>query len=146
MTPRERFIEMILYVLRNLEMPYCYGVDVLRQILFEADYVSYIAQGEAVTGRLSVVNGGLPTPRQYVPILNELEDQGDVIHYLLNRGKSLLTPQRRVKRGTFNDKNIRVIERAINNNCGDPAYTLTGWESIPEGDVIPYDSVTLVPI
>src|SRR5260370_40915264 len=73
-----RLRQLVLYVAEECREAPHFGLTKLNKIIWRADFTSYAERGVPVTGRAYQRLKFGPAPIEMLPVLNELEQRGDI--------------------------------------------------------------------
>ena len=147
MTAENKLKKLIVYVLLRMCLTNVLGVsgvDKLKQILFEADFLGDIQLGTSLTGVTYIMNSGQPTPNNFDTIITDMKTAGDLADRAV-RGETVLLAQVDFdKPFLFTLEQQNIICLVINNNTQNQTFALTGHEGVADGNTIPYGTISLV--
>ena len=147
---REKFRELVLYVARESEDDVHFGATKLNKILYFSDFKAFAIIGNAITGAAYQRLERGPAPRQMLPMLKEMEREGEVTRtdrryftLLQKRVQPLRNPDMRA----FSQQEIEIVDNVMNElrllnaaQVSALSHLETGWQIARHGETIPYHS------
>jgi hypothetical protein len=148
----QKLKELILYVADKCEDDPRFGATKLNKILAFSDFVSYYRTGTPITGVEYMRLPQGPVPRRMLPILNEMEDAGEVAIRLVEDGKytqKRVIPLREPNLDIFQATEIAVVDEVIRAFWKATASAVSefshgiAWKIAGDRGLIPYESALL---
>lgn len=147
---REKFRELLLYVARESEDDVHFGATKLNKLLYFSDFKAFAITGSAITGAAYQRLERGPAPRQILPVLSEMEREGEVarterryFNLLQKRVVALRNPDL----AAFSEQEVEIIDRVISelrllnaSQVSALSHLETGWQVARPGETIPYHS------
>lgn len=147
---REKFRELVLYVARESEDDVHFGATKLNKILYFSDFKAFAITGDAITGADYQRLDRGPAPRQIVPMLREMEREGEIERTerrYFNLLQKRLVPLRDPDLREFSDSELTIVDQVIREllllNASQVralSHLETGWQVARPGETIPYHS------
>ena len=147
---REKFRELVLYVARESEDDVHFGATKLNKILYFSDFKAFAIAGSAITGAAYQRLDRGPAPRPIVPLLREMEREGEIerterryFNLLQKRVVALRDPDL----SDFTEQELEIVSRVIEelqllnaSQVSALSHLETGWQVARPGETIPYHS------
>jgi uncharacterized phage-associated protein len=152
MQPDARLRELMLYVAQKCSDDPSFGATKLNKILYFSDFVSYLNDGQPVTGAEYMAQQHGPVPRRLIPVRQELEQSGDAVvekRTRLAHEQHRLVPMRDPDLSLFTAREIAIVDEIIDRLRGRPAWQVSllshgiAWNIADEGESIPYQAAFL---
>lgn len=147
---REKFRELVLYVARESEGDVHFGATKLNKILYFSDFKAFAITGEAISGADYQRLERGPAPRQILPLLKEMEREGEVARTerrYFNLLQKRVVPLRDPDMRAFSEQEVEIVDRVISElrllNASQVtalSHLETGWQVARPGETIPYHS------
>jgi antitoxin SocA-like protein len=152
-TPRDKFKELILYIVQQSEGDSTFGATKLNKILFFCDFLSYRAYGEPITGQRYFKLPFGPAPRPLVPVVKELIEEGACIKVQRSRfglPQETIFAKREANLDVFKPRDIALVDfvlRQLRDNdatqVSDLSHEFIGWQLAGDREDIPYETIFL---
>lgn len=150
---RRKFAELLLHVAAESEDDPRFGATKLNKILYFSDFEAFGILGDSITGATYRRLERGPVPLQILPVLSELEREGEAVrvetryfHLLQKRLKPLRAPDLTV----FRDEELAIVDaviaelRLLNaSQVSALSHLEAGWQLARDGEVIPYETAYL---
>lgn len=148
-----KFRELVLFISERSQGDTAFGITKLNKLLFFSDFIAYRAFGESITGaRYQKLDWG-PAPRPLVPMLERLEQQGDITTVKTNyfgRVQDRVVPKRPPVLDRFSAREIDLVAQIIDglwgsnaNEVSGIAHKFVGWRAANMHEDIPYETILI---
>ncbi len=147
---REKFRELVLYVARESEDDVHFGATKLNKILYFSDFKAFAITGNAITGADYQRLERGPAPRQILPMLREMEREGEIERSerrYFNLLQKRVVPLRDPDLRSFSAGELTIIDQVIKellllnaSQVSALSHLETGWQVARPGETIPYHS------
>jgi hypothetical protein len=149
---KQKLRELILYISDKCGYDSNFGMVKLNKIILFADVISYLRDGESITGTeyMKLKNG--PVPVHMIQILEYMKDRGEVVIKSQPNGvyiQKRVIPLRNADLDCFTAKDIALVEEVIHSLSRFNATNVsnlshgTAWKVPAEKDIIPYEAFFL---
>lgn len=148
-----RLKELILYIAGESKDDPRFGALKLNKILYYSDFISYRELGKPITGATYQNLSEGPAPKEFLPAVAELEDEGASTYFVTRYFKypqRRLTPLRPANTSLFKLEELELVDEVIKalwSFNGSEASLLAheewGWKLTQEGEYIPYRTAWL---
>lgn len=153
---KPKFRELILYIANRCQDDSYFGATKLNKQLFFSDFFAYGELGHAITGaRYQKLPQG-PAPIELLPVMQELEDEGAVTTDVRKVGpydQKRPVALREADTSVFTGDELELVDDIISKlwhlsatRISDLSHTMSvGWTVAKKNEVIPYETVYLIP-
>lgn len=154
MENEEKFRELILYISQQCASDPTFGATKLNKILYFADFLSYAARGESITGLAyqKLPNG--PAPKRLLPIREKMIDERilGIQEIVLQSGhvQKRTVNLRPPKTAIFTGDEIAVVDTVIAalknlkaEGVSELSHRMVGWKVARDNEEIPYGTIFL---
>ena len=154
--PRKRvakFKEVLLYILNKVGSKPNVGEAVLFKLLYFIDFNYYEKYEEQLTGATYIKNTYGPTPKEFIKIVKEMEENGEVVkienkYFKYPQRKYLPVRKAKIEVINENGNETEIIDNVLDNLADKNANELTEyshndvpWITTEDGRIIDYESV-----
>lgn len=147
----EKFRELILYVAAESENDPRFGATKLNKILYFADFKAFGMFGESITGATYQRLDRGPAPRELLPILRQMEAEGDIstsyrryYNYPQTVVKAERAPDVEAYLTEAEKELVDTVLRDLRDLNASEVSALShleaGWQMAGDRDVIPYET------
>lgn len=149
---REKFENLILYIVSKVPNPVKLGAVRLRKILYFADSINYLRKGEPITGATYIKWTGGPVPREFPSSLDRLQRDGAIVEkpgqHPLGHPMKFYYALKEPNYELFQPEEISLVDDLIREICDE--FTAEGiseashtraWELADVGEELPYYTV-----
>ncbi len=147
----KKFKEVLLYILNKVGAKPNIGETVLYKLLFYIDFDYYERYEEQLIGATYIKNHFGPTPKEFVKIVEKMENDGELIRVkdkYFSHPQTKYLPLREPDLSIVTGREIELIDEVINKlsdmnaaQISDYSHHDVPWLTTDEGKVIPYESV-----
>lgn len=153
---RDKLKELVLYVAEKSGDDAAFGATKLNKLLFFSDFLAYAELGSSITGATYQKLDNGPAPRELLPCLRELQEEGAAHIEMRQRfayTQKRTVPLRKPNLGLFTAEEISLVDEVIDalgkQNASDVStisHALSvGWQVVGMREDIPYASVFISP-
>jgi transcriptional regulator with XRE-family HTH domain len=146
-----KFKEVLLYILNNVGSKPNIGESVLYKLLYFIDFNYYEKYEEQLIGATYIKNNYGPTPKEFIMVIEEMQDQEDVVKV---EGKYFQYPQRKYLPLRSPDlsglkaSELKMIDDVLEKfsdinakQISDYSHKDVPWLTTEDGEIIDYESV-----
>jgi transcriptional regulator with XRE-family HTH domain len=147
----KKFTEVLLYILNKVGAKPNIGETVLYKLLFYIDFDYYERYEEQLIGATYIKNHFGPTPKEFVKIVEKMENDGELIRVkdkYFSHPQTKYLPLREPDLSIITGREKELIDEVINKlsdmnaaQISDYSHHDVPWLTTNEGKVIPYESV-----
>ena len=147
----KKFKEVLLYILNKVGAKPNIGETVLYKLLFYIDFDYYERYEEQLIGATYIKNHFGPTPKEFVKIVEKMENEKELIHVkdkYFSHPQTKYLPLRQPDLSIISGREIELIDEVLNKlsdmnatQISDYSHHDVPWLTTDEGKIIPYESV-----
>ena len=147
----KKFKEVLLYILNKVGAKPNIGETVLYKLLFYIDFDYYERYEEQLIGATYIKNHFGPTPKEFVKIVEKMENDGELIRVkdkYFSHPQTKYLPLREPNLSVVNGREVELIDEVLNKlsdmnatQISEYSHHDVPWLTTDEGKIIPYESV-----
>ena len=147
----KKFKEVLLYILYRVGAKPNIGETVIYKLLFYIDFDYYERYEEQLIGATYIKNHFGPTPKEFVKIVEKMENDGELIRVkdkYFSHPQTKYLPLREPNLSVVNGREVELIDEVLNKlsdmnatQISEYSHHDVPWLTTDEGKIIPYESV-----
>ena len=147
----KKFKEVLLYIFYKVGAKPNIGETVIYKLLFYIDFDYYERYEEQLIGATYIKNHFGPTPKEFVKIVEKMENDGELIRVkdkYFSHPQTKYLPLREPNLSVVNGREVELIDEVLNKlsdmnatQISEYSHHDVPWLTTDEGKVIPYESV-----
>lgn len=147
----KKFKEVLLYILNKVGAKPNIGETVIYKLLFYIDFDYYERYEEQLIGATYIKNHFGPTPKEFVKIVEKMEDDKDLMRVkdkYFSHPQTKYLPLRQPDLSVVSGREIELIDEVLNklsdmnaSQISEYSHNDVPWLTTDEGKIIPYESV-----